>query len=237
MTQSRTQSTFSAPIVEAQSWLRGVTFPVNRPLINLSQAAPVAPPPAPLREHLAQIILDDPSVHLYGPVLGNDDLRAELAHEISGIYVGTVAAGNVAITCGCNEAFAATIAALTGQGDEVILPTPWYFNHKMFMDMNGVTAAPLATGPDMLPDPDTAARLITPRTRAIALVSPNNPAGVEYPAEVLTAFFRLAQTHGIRLILDETYRDFLSTEGAPHGLFAVPDWDATLVHLYSFSKS
>lgn len=237
MTQSRTATTFAPPVMEARRWLEGVTFTADRPLINVSQAAPVDPPPQPLRQAMADFALTEDSAHLYGPVLGNDDLRAGLACEISDHYAASVRADQVAITSGCNQAFACTISALTTEGDEVILPTPWYFNHKMWLDMAGVTAVPLTTGPDLLPDPAKAEALITPRTRAISLVTPNNPGGVEYPADLVKAFFDLARKHGIRLLLDETYRDFDSREGAPHPLFSQPDWDDTLVHLYSFSKA
>jgi aspartate/methionine/tyrosine aminotransferase len=95
----------------------------------------------------------------------------------------------------------------------------------------------LPTGDDLLPDPARAAGLITDRTRAIVLVSPNNPAGVEYPPALLRAFFDLARARGVALILDETYRDFHSAPDAPHDLFTDPDWDDTLIHLYSFSKA
>jgi aspartate/methionine/tyrosine aminotransferase len=68
-------------------------------------------------------------------------------------------------------------------------------------------------------------------------VTPNNPAGVEYPPETIRAFLELARARDIALIVDETYRDFLGQEGAPHDLFADPEWDDTLIHLYSFSKA
>jgi aspartate/methionine/tyrosine aminotransferase len=234
---TRTGTTFRPPIVEAKKWLDGVTFADDRPLINVSQAAPTEPPPLPLRRHIAELALNDDDVHLYGPVLGLPDLRAELAGQIAAIYGGAVAPDQVAITSGCNQAFTAAIAAITGQGDQVILPTPWYFNHKMALDMAGVAAVPLATGADMLPDPGAAAALITPATRAIVLVSPNNPAGVEYPADLVAGFRDLARARGLRLIIDETYRDFDSRARPPHTLFGDPDWDDTLIHLYSFSKA
>lgn len=181
--------------------------------------------------------MSDDAAHLYGPVLGLPALRAELAATTSRIYGGAVAAEQVAITSGCNQAFAATLATLCTEGDAVILPTPWYFNHKMWLDMQGVDAVALETGPDLLPDPEAAQALITDRTRAIALVSPNNPGGVEYPKALLEAFRDLARANGIALIVDETYRDFHSQTGAPHDLFADPDWADTLIHLYSFSKA
>ncbi len=234
---SRAQSTFAPPVMEARRWLDGVQFPPDRPLLNVSQAAPVAPPPEALRQVIAEAAMDRPEAHLYGPVLGLPDLRAELARQWSAAYGGNIAPAQVAITSGCNQAFSAAITAICTEGDEVILPTPWYFNHKMWLDMAGVRAVPLPTGAGLLPDPEAAAALITPRTRALVLVSPNNPGGVEYPAELVQALYDLAQSRGLRLIIDETYRDFDARSGRPHALFDDPDWPRTLIHLYSFSKA
>ena len=237
MSLPRTATTFAPPVMEARRWLDGVTFPPERPLINVSQAAPVDPPPQALREVMAECALKDDSAHLYGPVLGLPDLRDELAQQWQSGYGGEIRADNVCITSGCNQAFAAAISTLTAEGDEVILPTPWYFNHKMWLDMAGVHAVPLKTDAALRPDPEAAAALITDRTRAIALVTPNNPGGVEYSAELVRAFFDLCRSKGIALIVDETYRDFHSQSGAPHDLFQNPDWSDTLIHLYSFSKA
>lgn len=230
-------ATLDPPVMEARRWLDETTLPPDLPLLNLSQAAPVEPPPAGLRAAMARVIEGDPAVHLYGPVLGQPALRDALARRSSALYRGTVAPEQVAITSGCNQAFCASVAALAGAGDAVILPMPWYFNHAMWLDLQGIDCVPLATGADLLPDPDDCARLVTARTRAIALVTPNNPAGIEYPAELIAAFAELALRHGIALILDETYRDFHALPGPPHGLFADPGWDRVLIHLYSFSKA
>lgn len=232
---TRTEATFFPPIPEAQRWLRGVTFPADRPLINLSQAAPADPPPPAMRAAMAEM-LEDPASHMYGPVLGLPGLRAALARDWAQHYGGAVDAAQVAITAGCNQAFAATVSALCGEGDEVILPVPWYFNHKMWLDMSGVRVVPLPCGPELLPDPDMARALITPRTRAMVLVTPNNPCGVEYPSDLMEGFYDLCREAGIHLIVDETYRDFDVRPGAPHGLLAREGWDDTLVQLYSFSK-
>ncbi|NND21137.1 MAG: aminotransferase class I/II-fold pyridoxal phosphate-dependent enzyme, partial [Silicimonas sp.] len=168
-------ATDAPPIPEAKRWLDGVTFPPDRPLLNVSQAAPTDPPPEPLRRAIAEAALNDPDAHLYGPVLGTDALRAELAAEWSRNYDGRIAPDQVAITAGCNQAFVAVMSALAGAGDEVLLPTPWYFNHKMWLDMTGVRTVPLPCDAAMIPEADTAARLVTDRTRAIVLVTPNNP--------------------------------------------------------------
>ncbi|KAE9631724.1 aminotransferase [Parasedimentitalea maritima] len=237
MSLPRTAATFVSPIVESRRWLEGVHFTAEQPLINVSQAAPIDPPPQGLRQAIAQAALDDDSAHLYGPVLGRPDLRAALASQTSKHYAANLTSDQIAITSGCNQAFAAAIASLCGEGDEVIIPTPWYFNHKMWLDLAGVAACPLPVGAEMLPDVQHAEALITPRTRAIALVSPNNPCGTEYPAPLLRAFYELAKSRGLKLILDETYRDFDSRTGAPHDLMQSEGWDHTLIHLYSFSKA
>jgi aspartate/methionine/tyrosine aminotransferase len=234
---TRTATTFAPPVMEARRWLDRVTFAPDRPLINVSQAAPVDPPPPPMLQAIADIALKDPGAHLYGPVLGLPDLRAEVAARWTADYAAPVRAAQVAITSGCNQAYASALMTLTSEGDEVILPIPYYFNHRMWNDMTGVVTVPLPTGAGLIPDPDHAAALITPRTRAIVLVSPNNPGGVEYPTEVLRAFYTLCQTHRIALVLDETYRDFDSRPGPAHDLFSDPDWPDTLIQLYSFSKA
>ena len=230
-------ATFAPPVMEARRWLAGVTFAPDRPLINVSQAAPVDSPPLGLRQALADAALNNPDAHLYGPVLGLPALRAEIAAQWSTSYGGAIAPEQTAITQGCNQAFCAVMSTLAGARDAVILPTPWYFNHKMWLDMQGVTTIPLPAGPGLIPSADKAARLITARTRAIVLVSPNNPGGVEYPAATLAGFRDLARDHGIALVVDETYRDFDSRTGRPHDLFADPDWADTLIQLYSFSKA
>ena len=108
--------------------------------------------------------------------------------------------------------------ALARAGDEVILPVPYYFNHQMWLDMQGIGTRHLPFRADRggVPDPAEAAAMISPRTRAIVLVSPNNPTGAVFPAEVIGEFYKLARRHDIALILDETYRDFMPTDEAPH---------------------
>ncbi len=191
-------ATEAPPVMEARRWLEGVTFPPERPLINVSQAAPMEAPPEGLRRALAEAALNDPNAHLYGPVLGLPALRAEIAAQWSATYGGRITETEVAITQGCNQAFCAAMSTIAASGDEVILPTPWYFNHKMWLDMQGVKAIPLPAGPGLIPDAEAAGALITARTKAIVLVTPNNPGGVEYPAETVRAFYELAQAQGHR---------------------------------------
>ena len=225
------------PIAEAHGWIRDRTFPADKKLIDVAQAVPGYPPPAALTRHLAAL-MPEPATARYTEIEGIPTLRRAVAAHMSAFYDARIATAEVAITAGCNQAFCLALMALAGAGDEVILPLPYYFNHRMWLDMLGVTAVHLPFRPDRggVPDPDEAAALIGPRTRAIVLVSPNNPTGAVYPKATLAAFRDLARARGIALVIDETYKDFLASDGPPHGLFAAADWADTVIQLYSFSK-
>jgi aspartate/methionine/tyrosine aminotransferase len=225
------------PIPKAWGWIEGVHFPESRPLLDVCQAVPSYPPPDDLREHMAQRVRDA-STAVYTDIGGLVELRAALADDIAERYGARIAPDDVMIMAGCNQAFWNTMVALAGHGDQVLLPSPWYFNHDMSLRMLGVDVVPLPFRAERggVPDPDEARALVGPRTRAIVLVTPNNPTGAVYPPDVLAAFYELARETGCALVIDETYRDFLPGETAPHGLFLDSDWGDTLVHLYSFSK-
>lgn len=229
------------PVMAARRWMAGKRFSDDKPLLNMSQAAPAEAPAAALREHMAAAIREQAEAHLYGPVLGDDALRTEIAGRWSAAYgaAPAIEPTQVAVTAGCNQAFCAAVAAVAGPGDSVLLTTPWYFNHKMWLDMSGVEAValPVALDQGCLPSVETARERLDPRVKAIVLVTPNNPTGAEYPPELIAGFYDLAAETGAALIVDETYRDFHSRPGAPHALFQRADWPERLIHLYSFSKA
>ena len=226
------------PIAEIAGLAAGRDFPAGKALLDLAQAVPAYPPAEALTAHLAQAVRR-PETARYTPILGRDDLRAALAAQLSEVYGGRVTRDRVAITAGCNQAFCLALMALAGPGDAAILAAPSYFNYQMWLEMTGVSPVYLPFRPERggVPDPADAELRITPRTRAIVLVTPNNPTGAIYPPETIHAFHGLAQDAGLALVLDETYRDFLPGDAPPHDLFALSDWDETLVHLYSFSKA
>ena len=230
--------TDAPPIPAAAAW-KAAYDGRQGSLLDLAQAVPGLPPPDALLDRLAAAARD-PASATYGPILGDAALREALAADVSSTYGAAVALAEVAITSGCNEAFAVTMTALAGPGDAGLRPAPGYFHHKMTLDMLGVAAVPLPcrAAAGFVPSAEEARALITPRTRAIVLVSPNNPTGAAYPAAVLASFAELAREAGIALVVDETYRDFLP-DGLtrPHGLFADPAWRDTVIQLYSFSKS
>jgi aspartate/methionine/tyrosine aminotransferase len=223
----------AAPIAEAWSWVRD---PASANLIDMCQAVPPHLPPQSLRDYLGDAIKAGEGA-TYTDIRGIPALREALAGNISERYRGSVTADDILITAGCNQAFCSVIDVLCQAGDEVIVPLPCYFNHQMWLTTRAVTPRYLSFNADTgMPDPEEARGLINPRTRAILLVTPNNPCGAIYTPERIAEFFSLAAEHGIALITDETYRDFIAIDRLPHKLFARGDWRETLVHLYSFSK-
>ncbi len=230
-------NTISPPVMDARRWLQETPIETNQELLNLSQAAPVDPPPDDLLNHMAESIKMNPASNIYGPVLGNPELREEIAARWSILYQGEINPSQVAITSGCNQAFAATVATLAEPGDSVLIAAPWYFNHKMWLDMMGINTTVLTLEKDLQPNIERARKLISKDLKAISLISPNNPCGTEYSKETIWEFYQLAKENNLTLIVDETYRDFLSNDNELHEIFQDPDWNRHFVHLYSFSKA
>ena len=223
------------PIAEALSWVSAKQNSVD--VLNMCQAVPSYPPAAALQAEIARLA-GLPGTGGYTDIMGIPELRDSFARHLSADYLADVPSGNVAITTGCNQAFAAAIMVLAQAGDNIIMPAPYYFNHQMWLKMLGITIKPIAAFSDegAYPSVTSAAAAIDGKTRAIMLCSPNNPSGAIYPPELLQAFYDLARGAGIALIIDETYKDFRPGNAPAHGLARRDGRDETLVQLFSFSK-
>ncbi|MCB5203613.1 aminotransferase [Neorhizobium sp. T786] len=208
-------------------------------LIDLSQAVPGYPPHPTMLSLLGETA-SSTAYCGYGPIKGDAALRQAYAEHLSAVYGAEIEAGNTHITSGCNEAFVSAAMAVVGPGQTMLMTNPFYFNHDTTLAMMGVKMRTVACRAEngFVPDIEAIAAAITPDVRALALVSPNNPTGAIYPADLLLQVFELCRDRDIWLILDETYRDFLPDAGrAPHDLFAQEGWQDRLIGLYSFSKS
>jgi aspartate/methionine/tyrosine aminotransferase len=207
----------------------------DRELLDLSQAAPQYPTAPAVSEHVVRVARDAHGGE-YTEVPGMPRLREAFAAELSRDYGGAVGPANVVITAGCNQAFSLVVSALAEPGDEVVLPLPYYFNHDMWLRLNGIAPVYLEPDPDLVPRAAAAQACITPRTRAIVLVTPGNPTGATVDPAGIAEFAALAHRQGIALIMDETYRSFRGTDRPAHDLFADPGWAHAVVSLHSFSK-
>ena len=223
------------PIAEAMSWVNPNVG--NREMLNMCQAVPSYPPAALLQDEIARLA-HEPTTGGYTDIFGIGDLRVAYAAHMGADYGAVIDPAFVAITTGCNQAFAAAVMAIAKAGDNVIVPVPYYFNHQMWLNMLGIEIRGISafSNDTLHPLPEDALALIDGRTRAIVLCTPNNPTGSIYPAAVLEGFFDVAQRAGLALVLDETYKDFRPDAAPPHGLFHRAGWQDTLIQLYSFSK-
>lgn len=205
--------------------------------ISLGQGVVSYGPPAEALERVRQFgtTLGE---HRYGPVEGLAGLvevfEQKLAVE-NGIAVRP--SSRVVVTAGGNLAFMNAILAIGDEGDEIILPAPYYFNHEMAIAMAGLRTVAVPTTSDYQLDLDALARAITPRTRAIVTVSPNNPTGAVYDEASLRAVNALCASRGIFHINDEAYEYFVY-EGARHfSPGSIAGAEGHTISLYSLSKA
>lgn len=207
----------------------------DRQLLDLSQAAPSFPPSEAVMRRIAEVACE-PDAGRYPPQPGLPELRNAFAEDLTAGYDAEIKPDSVLITAGCNQAFCVVASSLTSPGDEAILVAPFYFNHDMWLKIEGVTVRYLQPEADLVPDPERAQNLITEKTRLITLVTPGNPTGVTIPPDVIHGFADLAARNDVALIVDETYRSFRDDSGGAHQLFDNDDWASDVISLHSFSK-
>lgn len=232
------ESVHYPPISEVRRWAAAYKDSPEFPLIDLCQAVPDYPPAAQLTDYLEAMVAD-PLTARYTPDEGLSPVREALAGRYRRIYNAYLNAENICLTVGASQAFWLAMMALCQAGDEVIVQTPYYFDHDMGLSMLGIKRvyAPFDPADGGLPSVEAISRLITPKTRAILLVTPSNPTGTVTPPELIERLYALAAGNRIALVLDETYADFILSDSAPHGLLSRHDWGDNFIQIMSFGKT
>jgi alanine-synthesizing transaminase len=148
-----------------------------------------------------------------------------------------VSADRVLITTGTSEGIDLALSALVDDGDEVLVPSPTYPLYTAILAKINAQPRYYRTDPnhDWLPDMDHVRSLITPRTRVLVVIDPNNPTGAVYPPAVRRAFIDLADEHGLTILADEVYGE-LGFDG-PIPLMGTLDADAPIISFSSLSKA
>lgn len=205
--------------------------------ISLGQGVVHYGPPAAALEGVRDA-LGETLLHQYGDGAGLAPLVDRIAHKLAtenGIETGGGSA--VMVTAGANMAFMHAVLAVTSPGDEILLPVPFYFNHEMAIDMAGCRAVPVPTDRAYQLDLAAIEAALTPRTRAVVTVSPNNPSGAVLSETSLRALNALCRGRGLVHISDETY-EYFTYGGARHvSPASFPDAAAHTIALYSLSKA
>jgi aspartate/methionine/tyrosine aminotransferase len=174
--------------------------------LSLGQGMVHWSPPEQARERLQACLASADPLQAYGPMAGDLPLRDALCRWLQSAHQLDLSDSALLITAGSNMAFNAVAQVLCDPGDELILPVPYYFNHAMAIQLAGGQAVAVDAG--LIPDPERLAAAITPRTRAIVTVSPNNPSGAVIPPATLAAINALCASRGLLHLCDEAYALF-----------------------------
>ncbi|HLI24918.1 MAG TPA: pyridoxal phosphate-dependent aminotransferase, partial [Acidimicrobiales bacterium] len=188
-------------------------------VIGFGAGEPDFPTPPHIVEAAARACAD-PRNHKYTPAAGLPELRQAVADKTarhSGLQVG---AGQVLITNGGKQAVAQALATIVDDGDEVLLPAPYWTTYPEAVALAGGTVVPVDTGVESgyraTVEQLDAAR--TPRTKALIFVSPSNPTGAVYPREEVEAIGRWAADHRIWVLTDEIYEHLVYGPATHHSL-------------------
>jgi alanine-synthesizing transaminase len=172
----------------------------------------------------------------YGPSAGIAPAREAVAAEYTANGF-PVSADRVFITAGTSEGIELTLSAVVDAGGEVLVPMPTYPLYTAVLAKLDARAKYYRLDPAhaWMPDLDHLKSLVTPATRALVIIDPNNPTGAVYPTAVRRALLEFADEHGLLVLADEVYGD-LGFDGAvePYGRL---DPDAAIVSYSSLSKA
>ncbi len=204
--------------------------------ISLGQGVVSYNPPPEAIEFLPKFLAESTN-NLYKSVEGIPPLLTALAGKLQAFNGIEINEENcIVVTAGSNMGFMNAILAITNPGDEIILNTPYYFNHEMAIAMAGCRAVLVATDENYQLRPEAIAQAITPKTRAVVTISPNNPTGVVYSKAALHQVNQICQTRSIYHISDEAY-EYFTYNGVKHfspGAFGSSKYT---ISLFSLSKA
>jgi aspartate/methionine/tyrosine aminotransferase len=196
-------------------------------------------PPPQVHERIAEFFRD-PENHKYQAVHGIPPLVEAFERKLKAEHaIEPGVERRIVVTAGGNMAFANAALAVADPGDEVILLSPYYFNHEMAVTIAGCTPVVVPTDPHTYqPRVDAIRAAMTPRTRAVVTISPNNPTGVVYPESVIREINALCNEQGVYHMHDEAYEDF-TWPGAPEHFSParIAGAERHTICLYSLSKS
>ena len=191
-----------APLAEAAK-ARGTR------VYHLNIGQPDIETPACMLERLKQI---DTKILEYSPSSGTPEFLRSLRRYYENRLGVTLENNEILATTGGSEAILFAFMACADVGDDVMVVEPYYANYKAFATMAGLNIVPVASrGRDgfHLPPREVWESAVTPRTRLVILCNPSNPTGTVYSREELETIADFCRDHGLFLVSDEVYREFV----------------------------
>lgn len=149
---------------------------------------------------------------------GTLSLRRKLAeyYKRNNLYV---TASDIVVTTGASEAILFAISSVADDGDEIIIPEPFYANYIAFASASNAVIVPVISTIEeefTLPSISSFEKLITPKTKAILICNPNNPTGHLYSEDEMKQLAKIVKKHDLFLIVDEVYREFFYDDNTKH---------------------
>jgi aspartate/methionine/tyrosine aminotransferase len=210
----------------------------SKPILNLNQAIPNYQPPAVIKEAIKKE-LDNPSFCFYTFDEGVPQLREAVSDSLNSIYETKVSPRNICVVPGANNAFFSILPVIASAGDEVIILTPFYFNHYMSLKIAGITPVEIILDPEKgfsLPY-DKIISAITKKTKALVFVNPSNPTGRSYNQVEVDTLYQICRKRRVYLISDEVYSYFHDSYPEPASVLNNPSFPDYSVCINSFSKT
>jgi len=180
----------------------------------------------------------DEKVVAYSHSAGNQSYREKLAayYQKNDIDIN---ADDIIVTAGASEAILFAIQSIMDEGDEIIIPEPFYANYNGFATNAGVTVKPIFSDIKdgfSLPSISEFEKAVSPKTKAIMVCNPNNPTGYLYSKEELEVLKTIAIKHNLYLIADEVYREFVYDGEKHHSVMNLEGLDEHSILIDSVSK-
>ncbi len=195
-------------------------------VFDFSLGNPVVEPPPDVKRALREALEDPaPGLHRYMPNAGIPAVRAAVAEFLARDHGVPFTAERVLMCVGAGGGLNVVLKAILDPGDEVVVLAPFFPEYAFYIDNHGGRMVPVATGPGFLPDLEAIEAVLSPRTAAVILNSPNNPTGVVYGQEVLDGLGELLRRHSgrtgrvVHLLSDEPYRRILFDGRVPASVF------------------
>jgi aspartate/methionine/tyrosine aminotransferase len=209
----------------------------NMGTISLGQGVVSYSPPADSFKFLSTF-LEDSENHKYKAVQGIQLLLTAIEAKLKeDNNINLNQQQKIVVTAGANMAFVNALLAITSPGDEIILNTPYYFNHEMATIMASCHPVLVKTDKNYQLSLDAIEAAITEKTKAVVTISPNNPTGVVYSESLLREVNQICQRKGIYHISDEAY-EYFTYEGIKHfSPGSIVGSEDYTISIYSLSKA
>lgn len=199
--------------------------------VNLAIGQPHFKVPDELKKALANAVQND--TNTYAPTQGISELREKIAKKLQTENNIRASSDDIIITSGTSGGIFLVLSSILNSGDEIIIPDPYFSLYKEIIVFLGGIPVFLDTYPDFKINSEKLERLITKKTKALIINSPNNPTGIVYSKKELSAIAKIAKENKLLIISDEIYEKF----DYGNKFFSIASIYENTITLNGFSKS